>query len=59
MNKNEIDQLLSKYYRGETTLDEEQLLLGALSDDSVACVRVKERIQHLKNERFMNGSGNK
>ncbi len=31
----------------------------ALSDDSVACVRVKERIQHLKNERFMNGSGNK
>ena len=31
----------------------------ALSDDSVACVSVKERIQYLKNERFMNGSGNK
>ena len=31
----------------------------SLSDDSVACVRVKERIQYLKNERFMNGSGNK
>ena len=42
MNKNEIDQLLSKYYRGETTLDEEQLLLGALSDDSVDALLMKE-----------------
>ena len=42
MNKNEIDQLLSKYYRGETTLDEEQQLLGALSDDSVDALLMKE-----------------
>ena len=42
MNKNDIDQLLSKYYRGETTLDEEQQLLGALSDDSVDALLMKE-----------------
>ena len=42
MNKNEIDHLLSKYYRGETTLDEEQQLLGALSDDSVDALLMKE-----------------
>ena len=42
MNKNDIDQLLSKFYRGETTLDEEQQLLGALSDDSVDALLMKE-----------------
>lgn len=42
MNKNDIDQLLSKYYRGETTLDEEQQLLSALSDDSVDALLMKE-----------------
>lgn len=42
MNKNDIDQLLNKYYRGETTLDEEQQLLGALSDDSVDALLMKE-----------------
>lgn len=42
MNKNEIDQLLSKFYRAETTLDEEQLLRNALSDDSVDALLMKE-----------------
>lgn len=42
MNKNEIDQLLSKFYRGETTLDEEQLLRNSLSDDSVDALLMKE-----------------
>ena len=42
MNKNEIDQLLSKFYRGETTLDEEQQLRNALSDDSVDALLMKE-----------------
>lgn len=42
MNKNEIDQLLSKFYRGETTLDEEQRLRNALGDDSVDALLMKE-----------------
>ncbi len=42
MNKNDIDQLLSKFYRGETTLDEEQRLRNALSDDSVDALLMKE-----------------
>ena len=42
MNKNEIDQLLSKFYRGETTLDEEQLLRNVMSDDSVDALLMKE-----------------
>ena len=42
MNKNEIDQLLSKFYRGETTLDEEQQLRNSLSDDSVDALLMKE-----------------
>lgn len=42
MNKNEIDQLLSKFYRGETTLDEEQQLRNAFSDDSVDALLMKE-----------------
>ena len=42
MNKNEIDQLLSKFYRGETTLDEEQQLRNALSDDSIDALLMKE-----------------
>ena len=42
MNKNEIDQLLSKFYRGETTLDEEQKLRNSLSDDSVDALLMKE-----------------
>ena len=42
MNKNDIDQLLSKFYRGETTLDEEQQLRNALSDDSVDALLMKE-----------------
>lgn len=42
MNKNEIDQLLSKFYRAETTLDEEQQLRNALSDDSVDALLMKE-----------------
>ena len=33
MNKNDIDQLLSKFYRGETSLDEEQQLRQALRGD--------------------------
>ncbi len=49
MNKNDIDQLLSKYYRGETTLDEEQQLLGALSDDSVDALLMKE-LEDVDNE---------
>ncbi len=42
MNKNEIDQLLSKFYRGETTLDEEQQLRNVLNDDSVDALLMKE-----------------
>lgn len=42
MNKNDIDQLLSKFYRGETTLDEEQQLRSALSDDSGDALLMKE-----------------
>ena len=42
MNKNEIDQLLSKYYRGETSLDEELQLRNVLSDDSVDALLMKE-----------------
>ena len=42
MNKNEIDQLLSKFYRGETTLDEEQQLRNSLSDDCVDALLMKE-----------------
>lgn len=42
MNKNEIDQLLSKFYRGETTLDEEQQLRNVMSDDSVDALLMKE-----------------
>lgn len=42
MNKNDINQLLSKYYRGETTLDEQQQLRSALSDDSVDALLMKE-----------------
>ena len=49
MNKNDIDQLLSKYYRGETTLDEEQQLLGALSDDSIDAFLMKE-LEDVDNE---------
>ncbi|MBR5117049.1 MAG: hypothetical protein IK100_00215 [Muribaculaceae bacterium] len=33
MNKNDLDILLNKYYHGETTLDEEQQLRGALGGD--------------------------
>lgn len=42
MNKNDIDQLLSKFYRGETTLDEEQQLRNALGDDSIDALLMKE-----------------
>lgn len=33
MNKKDLDQLLSKFYNGETTLDEEELLRQALAGD--------------------------
>ena len=38
MNKKELDLLLSKYYRGETSLDEEQQLRQAMleGDDADA-----------------------
>lgn len=49
MNKNEIDQLLSKFYRGETTLDEELLLRNSLSDDSVDALLMKE-LEDVDNE---------
>lgn len=42
MNNSDLDQLLSKFYRGETTLDEEQQLRSALSDDSVDALLMKE-----------------
>ena len=42
MNKNEIDLLLSKFYRGETTLDEEQQLRNAMGGDSVDALLMKE-----------------
>lgn len=49
MNKNEIDQLLSKFYRGETTLDEEQQLRNVMSDDSVDALLMKE-LESVDNE---------
>ena len=49
MNKNEIDQLLSKFYRGETTLDEEQQLRNVMSDDSVDALLMKE-LEDVDNE---------
>ena len=42
MNKKDLDQLQSKYYRGETTLDEEQMLRNALNDDSVDALLMQE-----------------
>lgn len=35
MNKNQIDQLLQKFYDGETSLEEEHLLRTALNDDGI------------------------
>lgn len=35
MNENDLNQLLNKYYRGETSLDEERLLRNELNDNSV------------------------
>ncbi len=42
MNSKELDILLSKYYRGETSLDEELQLRNALSDDSADALLMKE-----------------
>ena len=42
MNSKELDILLSKYYNGETSLDEEQQLRNALSDDSADVLLMKE-----------------
>ncbi len=35
MNKNQIDQLLQKFYDGETSPEEEQMLRTALNDDGI------------------------
>ncbi len=42
MNEKELNTLLEMYYRGETTLDEEQQLRNALGDDSVDALLMKE-----------------
>ena len=42
MNEKELNALLERYYRGETTLDEEQQLRNALGDDSVDALLMKE-----------------
>lgn len=41
MNEKELNTLLERYYRGETTLDEEQQLRNALGDDSVEALLMK------------------
>ena len=41
MNKNQIDQLLQKFYDGETSLEEEHLLRTALNDDGIDSLLLK------------------
>lgn len=48
MNKNQIDQLLQKFYDGETSLEEEQLLRTALNDDGIDSLLLKglDEVRH-------------
>ena len=48
MNKNQIDQLLQKFYNGETSPEEEQLLLTVLNDDGIDSLLLKglDEVRH-------------
>ena len=48
MNKNQIDQLLQKFYNGETSPEEEQMLRTALSDDGIDSLLLKglDEVRH-------------
>ncbi|MBR6489464.1 MAG: hypothetical protein IKT03_02915, partial [Muribaculaceae bacterium] len=49
MNKKDLDILLSKYYRGETTLDEERLLRESLASDD-ADAMLMQALRQMENE---------
>lgn len=48
MNKNQIDQLLQKFYDGETLPEEEQMLRTALNDDGIDSLLLKglDEVRH-------------
>lgn len=48
MNKNQIDQLLQKFYDGETSPEEEHLLRTALNDDGIDSLLLKglDEVRH-------------
>lgn len=48
MNKNQIDQLLQKFYDGETSPEEEQMLRTALNDDGIDSLLLKglDEVRH-------------
>lgn len=49
MNEKDLDILLSRYYRGETTLDEERLLRESLAGDDADAMLMKA-LQQMENE---------
>ena len=50
MNKKELDLLLSKYYRGETSLDEEQQLRQAMLEGDDADALLQQALDKVDSE---------